>query len=112
MKVSVESFNSGNSNRDSHAMEVVEALKYPDAIFKSTSINPRGDSLKISGQLTFHGITKDIIISALPKWSDKKLIVNGNFDISLTAFHVERPSLLLIPVKDILEFTLEQTFNL
>lgn len=112
VKVGVETFNSGNSNRDSHAMEVVEALKYPDAIFKSTSIVPKGDSIEVSGLLTFHGITKGVTISAFPNWSNNKLIVSGNFDISLTAFHIERPSLLLIPVKDTLKFTLMQSFNL
>ncbi len=112
VKVGVETFNSGNSNRDSHAMEVIEALKYPDAIFKSTSITPKGDSLEVQGELTFHGITRAIQISILPKWSNNKLVVSGNFDISLTAFHVERPSLLLIPVKDTLQFTLSQSFNL
>ena len=112
VKVGVETFNSGNSNRDSHAMEVIEALKYPDAIFRSTSITPKGDSLEVRGELTFHGITKEIQISILPSWSKDKLIVSGSFDISLTAFHVERPSLLLIPVKDTLQFTLSQSFNL
>ena len=112
VRVGVMSFNSGNSNRDSHAMEVVEAIKFPDAIFQSKSIVQKGDSLEVSGELTFHGITKDVVVSAFPKWSKDKLVVDGNFDISLTAFHIERPSLLLIPVKDALKFTLSQVFNL
>jgi polyisoprenoid-binding protein YceI len=109
--VDVTTFNSGNSNRDSHAMEVIDALSYPEASFTSTNISQNGDSLKISGKLTFHGITKDIWIRATQKWKNNKLIVNGKFEISLTAFKVERPSLLMIPVKDELKFSLIQTFN-
>lgn len=112
VQVDVTTFNSGNSNRDSHAMEVIDALSYPDARFASTNISQKGDSLKVTGKLTFHGITKDILISAATKWSDNKLVVNGNFDISLTAFKVERPSLLMIPVKDALKFSLTQVFNI
>ncbi|MCX6170546.1 MAG: YceI family protein [Ignavibacteriales bacterium] len=112
VQVDVTTFDSGNSNRDSHAMEAVDALTYPDTRFASTSISQKGDSLKVYGKLTFHGITKDIVISAATKWTNNKLIVNGNFNISLTAFKVERPSLLLIPVKDTLKFSLTQVFNI
>jgi polyisoprenoid-binding protein YceI len=111
VQVDVTSFNSGNSSRDSHAMEVIDALSFPDSKFISSSIMQKGDSLKVSGKLTFHGITKDVVISAATKWSNNKLIVNGNFEISLTAFNVERPSLLLIPVKENLRFSLTQFFN-
>jgi len=97
VQVDVTTFNSGNSSRDSHAMEVIDALSYPEANFTSTNIAQYGDSLKISGKLTFHGITKDIRITATSKWTNNKLIVNGKFEISLTAFKVERPSLLKIP---------------
>ncbi len=111
VEVDVTTFNSGNSNRDSHAMEVIDALSYPEANFSSTSIAQYGDSLKVSGRLTFHGITKNIVISASSKWTNNKLIVNGKFEISLTAFKVERPSLLMIPVKDELKFSIMQAFN-
>lgn len=110
VQVDVTTFNSGNSNRDSHAMEVIDAIFYPDAKFTSSSISLKGDSLKVFGKLTFHGVTKDITIPTQVKWSDKKIFVSGKFDISLTAFKVERPSLLMIPVKDDLRFTLNQTF--
>lgn len=111
VSIDVTTFNSGNSNRDSHAMEVIDAISYPEVDFVSTNISAKGDSLKVQGKLTFHGVTKDITLSALPKWSDKKLTVSGNFVVSLTAFKIERPSLLMIPVKDELRFTFLQTFN-
>jgi polyisoprenoid-binding protein YceI len=110
VQVDVTSFNSGNSNRDSHAMEVIDALSYPDSRFISSSVVQNGDSVKVYGKLTFHGITRDIGIAAKTNWSNGKLTVTGNFDISLTAFNVERPSLLMIPVKDILKFSLTQVF--
>ena len=111
VQVAVTSFNSGNSNRDSHAMEVVEALLYPDARFISTSVTQKGDSVLAWGNLTFHGITKPVYMTAVDQWSGNKLIVTGGFTISLTAFKVKRPSLFMIPVSDALVFTFKQVFN-
>jgi polyisoprenoid-binding protein YceI len=108
--VEVMTFSSGNSNRDSHAMEVIDAISYPDARFISSNIVQKGDSVKAYGKLTFHGVTKDVTLSAAAKWEANKLVIDGWFDISLTEFKIERPSLLLIPVKDILKFTFAQTF--
>jgi len=110
--VAVTSFNSENSNRDSHAMEVVNSLKYPDAKFLSSSIIQNGDSLKIYGKLTFHGVTKDIYINAFAQWTQYNLTVTGGFSISLTEFKIERPSLFMVPVNDQLTFTFKQFFNI
>ncbi len=112
VKVDVTTFDSGNSNRDSHAMEVVDALTYPDASFKSTSVSQKGDSVFVDGALTFHGMTRDVRIAATTDWSAGRLTVTGGFDISLTAFHIERPALLLIPISDTLRFSFVQIFSL
>lgn len=112
VKVPVMSFNSGNSSRDSHAMEVIDAISYPDAKFVSTSITQNGDTLLVTGKMTFHGVTNMLSFNALCKWSDDKLVVSGVFALSLTAYKVERPSLLMVPVKDDLWFTLVETFKL
>lgn len=112
VQIPVTSFNSGNSNRDSHAMEVIDAITYPDVRFTSTRVVRNGDSLNIAGNLTFHGVTKPVNIYAAEVWTQGKLTVDGRFDISLTAFKVDRPSLLGVPVKDDLKFTFQQVFNL
>jgi polyisoprenoid-binding protein YceI len=110
--VDVTSFDSGNSNRDSHAMEAVDALSFPDVTFASTSVIPQGNSLIVGGKLTFHGVTNDVTATAIPEWGSDKLVVHATMPISLTAFKVERPSLLFIPVRDTLKFTLTAAFPL
>ncbi len=111
VSVDVTTFDSGNSNRDSHAMEVIDALTYPEARFASTSITQSGDSVKVVGNLTFHGVTKEITIPAALKWSANRLDVHGDFTVSLTAFKIERPSLLMIPVSDDLKFTVVAAYR-
>ena len=108
--VDVTTFNSGNSNRDSHAMEVIDAIDYPEVNFTSSSVVQAGDSLKIAGKLTFHGVTQDIVMMARPRWASDTLEVSGQFELSLTAFKIERPSLLMIPVQDALRFVFAAVF--
>jgi polyisoprenoid-binding protein YceI len=109
-QVDVTTFDSGNSNRDSHAMEVIDAITYPDVTFESTSIAQAGDSVHVTGKLMFHGVTNEVVVAALLKWSEKKLVVQGGFGISLTGFNIERPSLLMIPVADELNFSIVGVF--
>lgn len=109
--VDVTTFDSGNSNRDSHAMEVIDALSYPEARFVGSRIVPHGDSLTVTGQLTFHGITREVTARALQHWAPGSLTVSGGFTISLADFNVERPSLLMIPVEDQLTFSFTAAFD-
>lgn len=110
--VDVTTFDSGNSNRDSHAMEVIDAISYPEVSFVSSSVTEVGDSLRVMGKLTFHGVTKDIVAMAAAAWSADKVEVRGNFALSLTEFKIERPSLLMIPVEDALRFTFAAAWKL
>jgi len=110
--VDVTTFDSGNSNRDSHAMEVIDAIDYPEASFEGSGFVQRGDSLYTSGKVTFHGVTKDVVIGSLLRWGGGKLVVDGSFSLSLTEYKIDRPSLLMIPVEDSLNFTFTAVFSL
>ena len=109
--VEVTTFDSGNSSRDSHAMEVIDAIDYPEVNFTSTSVAEEGDSLRVTGKLTFHGMMKDITIMAFVRWNESTVEVDGIFQLSLTAFNIERPSLLLIPVDDALRFSFHAVYK-
>jgi polyisoprenoid-binding protein YceI len=109
--VDVMTFDSGNSNRDSHAMEVIDAITFPEANFHGSRIAHHGDSLTVAGTLTFHGVTKEIVAHAIEHWGETNLEVDGEFTVSLSAFNIERPSLLLIPVEDALNFTFSAVFD-
>ena len=57
--VKVSSFDSKNSNRDSHMIEVTEGLSFPNITFSSPSITPNGQGkYKVAGKLSFHGVEK------------------------------------------------------
>lgn len=50
VSVPVKSFDSQNNNRDSHALEVLGAIKYARVTFLSSTIEQNGDILTITGQ--------------------------------------------------------------
>ncbi len=106
-RVDVTSFDSGNSNRDSHAMEVVDALRYPEARFTSAAVQTAGDSLTVRGSLEFHGVTSDVVARGASSWDGGGVTLRARFAISMTAFGIERPSLLMVPVEDTLRFYIE-----
>lgn len=99
--IRVASFDSKNQNRDSHMVEVLDGLKYPNVTFSSQDVraNPDG-SLTANGKLTFHNVTKPISIQATRREANGQLILDGKFDVKLTDYNVERPSLLAVPVED------------
>lgn len=112
VSLKVQSFDSGNPNRDSHALEVLEALKYPKVTFVSTKIKAVADMLTIEGNLNFHGITKPMTIVASREDFVNKMVFEGKFDVSLTEFKVERPSLFGMKTDDVLHFKFKFIFKL
>ena len=95
----VSSFDSENSNRDAHLLEVVEALKFPTISFYSTSITEsKKGELDIKGVLQFHGINKEINFKATFAQQKNNVEVIGNFIFLLEDFKIERPSFMLKPV--------------
>lgn len=106
----VADFDSQNSNRDSHALEVLESIKYPKVQFVSTSISQQNEQLVVSGNLTFHGITKPIQFKANSKKKENGIVVEGEIPISLEEYKVERPSFMLVKTEDIIKINFHLEF--
>ena len=105
--VKIASFDSKNSNRDSNAIEVTEALKYPNVSLSSNSIKQVNDRLTVKGTLKFHGVSKEIIFDAQKEIIKDEIKITGNFEILMTDFKIKPPKLLgIVTDKDIkLSFT-------
>ena len=108
----VASFDSQNSSRDSHALEVLEGIKHPKFSFVSKAIKEEAGDLTIVGELNFHGIKKDITIKAKQMASDKKIILSGSFNVSLDKFKVEKPSMVGVAVDDNLVMDFKTVFDI
>ena len=79
---SVDSLTTGNTDRDAHLMsaDFFDAAQFPEIKFQSTSINKLTDyDYELLGNLTMHGVTKPVTISAeyggimTDPWGNSKL---------------------------------------
>jgi polyisoprenoid-binding protein YceI len=113
VSIPVRSFDSRNGNRDSHALEVLDAIKYPNVTFVSDNVKATPDGkLTISGKLTFHNVTKPAVIQAVRTDEAGRLTVKGAFDVSLTEHQVERPSLMTMKTEDTMKMAFTVVFRL
>lgn len=111
VSIKVATFDSGNSNRDSHMMEVLDGLKHPNVTFVSSDVKSGPDgSLTAVGSLTFHGVTKPATLQALRKDGEGKMTLVGEFPVSLTAHNVERPSFVGLKTQDAMKLTFNVVF--
>ena len=114
MRARVEDFDSGNANRDAHMKEATEAARFPLIDFKGVSSGlkaparlPATVPVTVKGRLTFHGVTRAVEVPLQVTFTkDGQVKADGRFEISLEAFKVERPSLLMVKVQDALVLAL------
>ena len=67
VNIKTASIDSNHAERDKHLRgdDFLNVSKFPDAKFVSTSIQDLGSNkLKVTGDLTLHGVTKSIVIDA------------------------------------------------
>ena len=109
----VASFDSQNANRDSHAIESMEGIKYPNVTFSSQQVQDDGaGKLTVTGNLTFHGVTRPVTVPITRKMNGGMTIYEGSFDLKLTDFKIEKPTLMMVPVDDELKMKFSLVFRM
>lgn len=103
----LNSFDSRNESRDSHMLEVVNGLRFPEVKFSGKPIRREGENWLIAGTLDFHGQVKPIEFKVKTQTDAGGVHVLGKFPISLTAFQIKRPSLLFVKTADTVEIDLD-----
>ena len=106
IQIPIESFHSGNASRDSNMLYYVESHKYRYVTFYSDSfeidvdILSAGQSMKLSGNIDFHGVKKNILFNTSIYKQGDFLKGEAEFDIYLSHHNVDRPALLFAPISD------------
>jgi polyisoprenoid-binding protein YceI len=96
----ISSFDSKNANRDSHMMEVTEALKYTNVTFTSSDIKVDACGFQSVGTINFHGINQPVVIDGKLVKEGNKLIFSGEFKLKMSQFKIDPPSLMGISTDD------------
>ncbi len=64
IKIPVASINTDNADRDKHlkSPDFFDVAKFPEITFTSTKIKKAGKGFKITGDLTIHGVKKEVTL--------------------------------------------------
>ncbi len=62
--IDATSINTNEPKRDEHlrSPDFFDTAKYPTITFKSTKVEKAGSNLKVTGDLTMHGVTKPVVL--------------------------------------------------
>jgi hypothetical protein len=94
----------------------LEIAKFPAVTFKGVatlhvpSSFPSTQHFEVKGELDFHGQKRmETVPVDMTFVSATETQVKGTFPVSLDAYQVERPSLLLVKIEDTCQVTLDLT---
>lgn len=110
----VKSFDSGNSNRDLHMLEIVRGAAYPLVIVRCSL--PKEDlssgTIRADLQVQFAGRTaeyKQVPLQVAVKGNEMR--VTGTIPMKLSDFEIHRPELLDMPIKNDAPVRLDTTWR-
>lgn len=93
--IEAASINTREPQRDAHlkSADFFDVEKYPQLLFKSTSVQQGEDELKVVGDLTIHGVTKQVtLLMEKPSeemkdpWGNTKMGISGTTKIKRKEF--------------------------
>lgn len=93
--IEAASINTREAQRDTHlkSADFFDVEKYPQILFKSKQLEVAGDNLKVVGDLTIHGVTKQVTLDmespseeVKDPWGNTKLGVSGTTKIKRKEF--------------------------
>ncbi len=76
LQVKTDSVDTGNAGRDKHlkSPDFLNVVQHPTMSFKSTSVAADGpDALKVTGDLTFHGVTRPVTVKVTKTGTGKDM---------------------------------------
>ena len=106
IKIPVSAFEFPNKLMQKHFNDsYLETDKYPECIFKGTI-----DEDIASGEITLHGVTKEIQIPAVITEEGDKIKINTKFKIALKDHKIKIPRLLFQNIAEEIEVKVSSTF--
>jgi YceI-like domain len=112
--VPVKSFDSGNSNRDLHMLQVTLGADFPLAIvrFRVPESELASPTIHADLEIQFAGVTahyKQVVFQRVAKGNDTE--VTGTIPLQLSDFKIKPPELLAIPMKNDVPVRVDTTWR-
>ena len=112
----VASFDSGNGTRDRNMRKATEATRFPTVRFRSRSIQvrswngragARSGRWRVTGDLTFHGRTRRVLVDVQARESRGRFVATGSFPVDLSDYGVDRPGVGPVKIADRITLSFE-----
>lgn len=107
----VADFDSGNENRDAHALELLDVFDFPNVRFLAKNFTRNGQKVVMDGVLQFRGVNRDISVTMNLEESEDQYKVYGDFTVQPTLFNMPLPSFMLKEIDDALDISVSLIFT-
>jgi hypothetical protein len=112
--VPVKSFDSGDTNRDLHMLEVVGGAKFPLVTVRTQipQSDLKGGSIRANLTVTFAGQTarySQVPFKLVPE--GKEIRVVGTIPTTVSDFKIKPPELLAMPIKNAIPVSVDMTWQ-
>ncbi|HMS69521.1 MAG: YceI family protein [Saprospiraceae bacterium] len=116
-KLMIKSFKGFNSPlQQEHFYEnYLEAQSYPQAVFTGKvleTIKEGKGNYRAKGDLTIHGVTKEVIIEVNLIVEAKTVDFKADFAVALQDYHIELPRIVYQKIAEVIEVTVEGQLQL
>ena len=107
----VADFDSGNENRDAHALELLDVFDFPNVRFLAKKFTRNGQNVVMDGVLQFRGVSREISVTMNLEESEDQYKVFGTFTVQPTLFNMPLPSFMLKNIDDALDISISLMFT-
>ncbi|MGH9150464.1 MAG: YceI family protein [Acidimicrobiales bacterium] len=98
VEMPVDALKSGNKLEDFELRRRLDAKKYPTIRYDVKDVSGGPESFKLTGALTFHGVTRDFPEEATARIEGGVLYVEGEHTFNIEQWGVKAPKILKLQV--------------
>lgn len=112
--VPVKSFNSGDSNRDLHMLEIVRGAENPMVVVRAQMPESELEKSTVDADLTLQFAGQTAHYSNVPFQRTQKgndVEIKGTIPATLTDFHIAPPTFLMMPIRNEIPVTVDLTWQ-
>jgi hypothetical protein len=112
--VPVKSFDSGDSNRDLHMLQVTRGAEFPMVIVRTRLSEEASSSATVHADLEIQFAGQAVVYKQVPfqkVTAGKENRISGTIPVKLSDFKIEPPKLLTMPVKNEVRVRVDMTWR-
>lgn len=96
LSIESASIDTGISMRDKHlrSADFLDVARFPTMTFESRRVEVEGRRATVTGQLTLHGVTREIVVPVDVQFSENALVATGEFKLNRRDYGINYSSFL------------------